>query len=69
IKFNVPQNGNVKLIVTNAVGQEIETLFNGFMEAGNHSQTFDAQNLTSGIYFYTLTTNSGSLSKKMMLIK
>lgn len=69
IKFNVPQNGNVKLIVTNAVGQEIETLFNGFMEAGNHSQTFDAQNLTSGVYFYTLTTNSGSISKKMMLIK
>ncbi|HZW40168.1 MAG TPA: T9SS type A sorting domain-containing protein [Ignavibacteriaceae bacterium] len=69
IAYTLPASGNVKLTVTNALGQQVGELVNGYMEAGKHTSLFNANNLPSGIYFYTLTTDFGSFSKKMMLIK
>jgi hypothetical protein len=69
ISFTLPQAGNVKLSVYNLLGQEVQTLVNGFMESGLHSVNFEAKNLNSGIYLYKLEANGISSVRKMTLIK
>lgn len=70
IKFSIPEKSSVKLNIFNALGQQVASLLNKEMEAGNHSVKFDASRLTSGVYFYRLETNTGNLAvKKMLLIK
>jgi hypothetical protein len=69
IKFALPQSSNVTLKVYNALGQEVSTLINQFMESGLHTINFDASNLNSGIYFYRLDSGQFSEVRKMTLIK
>ena len=69
IKFSVPQTSNVKIIVTDILGKEVATLVNDNLTAGNYSATFNANSVSSGIYFYTLITDNFKQSKKMILIK
>lgn len=69
INYELPNAGNVKLAVYNLLGEEIKTVVNGFMEAGMHSVTFDAEELNSGIYFYKLESGSFMQSEKMIVIK
>ncbi len=69
ISYQLPQQSDVKLKVYDMLGKEITTLVNKVETAGNHTVSFDASNLSSGIYFYTLNTASFKQSKKMILIK
>jgi hypothetical protein len=77
IKFSVPQESNVKLSIYNLLGQEVNVLINNqIQQPGTYNVTFDARDLTSGIYFYRLTaspiekgTNSFVEVKKMILLK
>ncbi|MEJ5305391.1 MAG: T9SS type A sorting domain-containing protein [Ignavibacteria bacterium] len=69
ISFSIPQAMDVKLIVTNSLGQKVATLVDEFLQAGKHVKVFNAQNLVSGVYYYTLITSKGSISKKMILAK
>ena len=69
IRYSIPEYSSVTLKVFNLLGEEIETLVNGEQSAGVYEATFDASNLSSGIYFYTLKTNNSSFTKKMMLIR
>ena len=69
IKFNIPEAGNVKLIVYNLLGQEVNTLVNEFKSAGSYTINFDATNLTSGVYLYKIEANGFVQTRKMMLIK
>jgi len=70
ITFDLPQNGNVVLKVFNLLGQEVATLINDSrMAAGTHEYIFDASTLSSGVYFYTLTSGTQFASKKMLLLK
>lgn len=69
IRFQLPEAGNVSLDVFNVVGQKVATLVNGNMSAGSHTVGFDASALSSGIYIYRIQTPSGTLSRKMMLVK
>ncbi len=69
IKFSVPQTSNVKIIVTDILGKEVATLVNDNLAAGNYSVNFNATNVSSGIYFYTLITESFKQSKKMVLLR
>jgi len=69
ISFSLPKEEQVTLSVFNSEGQLVKELVNGRVSAGNHSVNFNAENLNSGIYFYTLETVSTKLSKKMLLIK
>ena len=68
IDFTV-ETGMVNLAVYNLAGQQVATLVDGMVEAGTHTVTFDASNLTSGVYFYTLTANGVSTSQKMVLVR
>jgi spore coat protein A len=70
INFSVPnENTLVSLKIYNSLGQEVGTLINQVVPAGNHEVQFDATGLSSGVYFYTLTAGSFVESKKMALMK
>lgn len=69
IEFSLPTNTRVQLDVFNLLGQKVATLLDKPMSAGDHSTAFDASALNSGIYFYSLSTENGTVTKKMTLIK
>lgn len=65
--LNTPQN--VTLAVYNQIGEQVATLVSGKMEAGAHSVAFDASNLSEGIYFYKLTANGVTQTRRMTVVK
>ncbi|MCP5062566.1 MAG: T9SS type A sorting domain-containing protein, partial [Ignavibacteriae bacterium] len=60
---------NVSLKVYNVLGKEVQTLVNQKQQPGEYSVTFNAENLSTGIYFYKLQVGGFLQSKKMLLIK
>ena len=75
IHYEIPKNGFVKLVVFDILGREIQTLVNEKQNAGTYDVTFNARqpglgiNLSSGIYFYTLTIGDFKETKKFVLLK
>ena len=70
IRFALPKATNVTLKVYNVNGQEVATLINNTMfNAGINEYTFDASQLSTGIYFYTIQAGDFKDTKKMVLIK
>ena len=69
INYNLPKAGFVSLKVYDVLGKEVKTLVSESKTAGIHSVSFDASNLTSGVYFYKLETNGFSDIRKMLMIK
>lgn len=69
ISVLVPRAARIKLVVYNLLGQSVATLADGLYESGYHYFNFDARHLSSGVYFYTLTTPSMQVTKKMLLTK
>jgi hypothetical protein len=69
IEFSVPNTGNVDLKVYNVLGQVVATLQHGILTAGQHSVTFDASRLSTGVYLYKITAGSFTSTKKMLLLK
>ncbi len=69
IKYSVPEKSNVKIDVFNSLGQLVATLVNEKKAAGKYSVKFNAENLTSGVYYYKFTAQDFSVTKKMLLLK
>ncbi|MFZ5948557.1 MAG: DUF1501 domain-containing protein [Stygiobacter sp.] len=69
IKFELPKEGFVTLKVFDIIGKEIATLVNEKKSPGYYQTDFNANDLPSGTYIYTITVNNYSQSKKMLLIK
>jgi hypothetical protein len=69
IRYSVAANANVKLIVYDLLGREVETLVNQNQIAGTYSVVFNASKLSSGIYFYRLQVGSQMITKKLTLLK
>lgn len=69
IDFSIPEHSFVKISVYDVSGREVTNLVNNQMQSGSYTITFDASNLPSGVYFYKLTTNKFTDTKKMILIK
>lgn len=69
IRFTIPEKSNVRVSVTDVLGNEVAVLANGLTEAGSHSIEFNASDLPSGIYFCILQSGQLSESKKMVLMK
>jgi hypothetical protein len=74
IEFNIQSNKSVELVIYNILGQKIKELFNGIPNVGNNTLFWDGtdefgNNVSSGIYFYTLKSQEKRLSKKMVLLK
>ncbi|MEO8513270.1 MAG: T9SS type A sorting domain-containing protein [Ignavibacteria bacterium] len=69
IKFDIPKAGNVKLVVYDINGREVNRLINQNLPAGYYNADFNASNLASGVYFYSLEANDFTDVKKMILVK
>lgn len=69
IEFSLKQDGFIRLSIYNLLGQEVSKVFEGDLSAGMHKFQFDGSQLSSGVYFYRLTTSDYTHSKKMMLMK
>lgn len=69
ISFTLPQRSSVHLGIYDALGREAHTVDLGSLSSGEHSVDFSADNLASGVYFYRILTESGSLTRKMVLLK
>jgi hypothetical protein len=69
IRYDLPKNGIVKLVVFDELGREIKILVNENQTAGTYEATFNASQYPSGVYFYKLITDGFSETKKMLMIK
>jgi len=69
ISYNLVKSGIVTLKVFDLLGREVSTLVNEFQQSGLKEVSFNASNLSSGLYFYSISTPGFTDIKKMMLIK
>ena len=69
IRFSLPESQNVTIKVYDILGREIATLANGLMSAGSYNVPFNAMNLSSGVYLYTVQAGTRIMTGKMMLAK
>jgi hypothetical protein len=69
IKFGVPKSGDVKLVIYDILGREVSTLMNEHKHPGTYEVNFDASQLSSGVYFYSIQTDNYRETKRMLLIK
>jgi len=69
IRFDLPENSDVRLKVFDMLGRKVETLVSGQVPAGRHEVNFDASGLPSGIYIYRLQAGSFEHTRRMTLVK
>ena len=74
IEYSLPTEGAVRLVVTDALGQTVRELVNGFETAGRHTVTWDGRDVAgsevaTGIYFYRLESNGFRSMRKMVLVR
>ena len=69
IDYELPISGYTTLMVYDVLGRNIATLVNEFKEAGFYNLNFNSENLSSGVYFYTLNSKSFTRTNKMIVIK
>lgn len=74
IQYVLHSSGNVKLMILNAQGEKVRTLFEGYQHSGEHSIPWDGRDddgndVSSGMYFYSLMFNQDFITKRMLLVK
>ncbi|MBD3234833.1 MAG: T9SS type A sorting domain-containing protein, partial [candidate division Zixibacteria bacterium] len=69
ITFGIPEASEAELAVYNLKGQRIKILTDSYFDAGYHTVTWDASDLSSGVYFYRLTAGDKVFTKRMTLLK
>ncbi|MCW8848365.1 MAG: T9SS type A sorting domain-containing protein, partial [Melioribacteraceae bacterium] len=69
IAYSIPESGHINLSIYDVLGNEVLNLINEYKTIGNYSISFNAGDLSSGIYFYTIKSGRYMKTKKMLLIK
>ena len=69
IKYGIPKTSNVLIRIYDVLGNEVLTIINEKKSPGVYSESFNASNLSSGVYFYKIEAGSFTDVKKMVLIK
>ena len=69
INYSIAKSCDVQLTIYDILGKKIKELVNSYKETGNYTVEFNANNLSSGIYFYHLQAGNFTETKKMMLMK
>jgi hypothetical protein len=67
--FSIPKKDFVTLRIYDLLGKEVEELFSGILNTGTYFVDYDAKNISSGIYFYLLRTNTFTDKKTMVVVK
>jgi len=69
ISFSLPNDANVSLTVYNITGEKVAELVNGQVKAGQHTVSWNASNVGSGVYFYRINAGNFTATRKMVLMK
>ncbi|MCH7963277.1 MAG: T9SS type A sorting domain-containing protein [Bacteroidetes bacterium] len=69
INFSISESEFVTMKIYNALGEEVSTVVNEFLNAGTYNVNFNAENLAAGMYVYKITAGNFTSSKKMLLLK
>ena len=69
IEYSLPKDSHVKLFIYNISGQRVDMLKNKQEKAGKHLVKWEASDMPSGIYFYTLKADEFTETRKMLLLK
>jgi hypothetical protein len=69
IEFSLPEQADVKIVIYDALGNELEVLFSGNKSPGTYRLDWNASNYASGIYFYKMNAGTITQVKKMLLLK
>jgi hypothetical protein len=67
ISYSVPMAGDVSLAIYDAAGRPVQTLASGRREPGRYAATWDAKNVAAGVYFFKLTSDKASITRKLIL--
>jgi hypothetical protein len=65
IRYGLPNGTNVKISIHSLLGNQIRVVMDGWQDAGNYTYDFSAQDLPSGVYFYRMQTDLGTLTRRM----
>lgn len=69
ISFSLASRSQVNVSIYDILGRTVESIDMGTLSAGRHEVNWDASSMASGVYFYRLTTEQGSQTRKMTLLK
>jgi hypothetical protein len=69
IRFSITESDLVLIKIYNSIGEQVAELVNRELPAGSYTVDWNAENNSSGIYFYTLSANNFASTKKMILLK
>lgn len=69
IRYGLPSGTNVKLSIHSLLGNQIKVVLDGWQDAGTYTLDLSAQELPSGVYFYRLQTELGTLTRRMTISK
>ena len=69
VKFSLPHDSHVRLSAYDVKGQEVDLIFEGVQSLGQHSYTWNAANLPSGVYYVRLQAGDLASMQKALLIK
>jgi hypothetical protein len=69
IRFGLPEPSLAKIVIFNILGQVVAVPVNEYLEAGYHQTTFETTELTSGVYFFSISTPKYTSTRKMVLLR
>jgi len=69
ISFSLPRRSFVTLKIYDVIGREIATIVSEELSAGNYSRSWNASNMSNGVYFYRLQADQFSETKKLFLLR
>ena|GEM_PF-747019 len=69
IRFSLPASSDVQLEVYDMLGRRVASLVSGTLPAGSHEVTFDASDLSSGLYLYSIASGAQKITRTMTLVK
>ncbi len=69
IVYQIPKDAIVKIVVYDVLGREVRQIVNGFKTAGTYEAKFESGDISSGVYFYRMTSGSFDEIRKMIVMK
>ncbi|MGE5795527.1 MAG: T9SS type A sorting domain-containing protein, partial [Ignavibacteria bacterium] len=69
IRYEIPMESKVLIKIYDVLGREVSTLINEFQKAGRYQVEWNAGNLASGVYFYSIKAGDFTAVKKLVLVK
>jgi hypothetical protein len=68
-RYNIPESGDVKIVVYNVLGEKVATLLNRYQAAGTRPFVWNAEGVSSGMYIVVLSANGQRTARKMIYVK